>query len=126
MAEEKEGWLEGPMRPEEVTASLKDEACIASPRFPPVQSDKIRCVDDFSMPLVNMAFASPERMMLGEVDEVAAKQASPNIEVYLATGEGLQGYWHKIYRVPRHRQLLGRTLDLLAEYRQLAVAPESK
>ena len=108
MAEQKVGWLEGPFSHPELDR-LFPQGWLPAKRFGILQGGtKLRVIDDYSLPQINAAFSVSEKLTLDDVDAVAglAKMMLMKAE---ARGESLE--------------LLGRTLDLKAAYRQLALAP---
>lgn len=104
---------------------------VPSRRFGVKQGSKVRPVDDFSEFLINEAVSVTEKIDLGGLDELvatarewaAAVSDDRRIEVRADSGEVLSGILHPEWSVADARRLRGRTLDLKAAYKQLAVRP---
>ncbi len=103
------GWLEGPVEPEQLDL-LFPNGWVPARRFAVTQADKMRLIDDYSLPQVNAAFSASERILLDDVDRIGGL-AKFMMMAALQSG--------------KPTKLLGRTLDLRAAYRQLGVASES-
>ncbi|OLP80428.1 hypothetical protein AK812_SmicGene39165 [Symbiodinium microadriaticum] len=98
------GHLEGPLEFESVP-----EDCLISSRFPIMQGDKLRPIDNYSSSLINDTVTVSEKPVTHSIDEIAL----------LIT---------KLSRVARKKglkEVFGRTADLKSAYRQLAIADES-
>ena len=98
------GHLEGPFEFESVP-----EDCLISSRFPIMQGDKLRPIDNYSSSLINDTVTVSEKPVTHSIDEIAL----------LIT---------KLSRVARKKglkELFGKTADLKSAYRQLAIADES-
>ena len=98
------GHLEGPFEFESVPAD-----CLISSRFPIMQGDKLRPIDNYSSSLINDTVTVSEKPVIHSIDEIAL----------LIT---------KLSRVARRKglkELFGKTADLKSAYRQLAISDES-
>ena len=98
------GHLEGPFEFESVPAD-----CLISSRFPIMQGDKLRPIDNYSSSLINDTVTVSEKPVTHSIDEIAL----------LIT---------KLSRVARRKglkELFGKTADLKSAYRQLAISDES-
>ena len=104
-----QGWLEGPVEPEQLDL-LYPGGWVPARRFAVSQAEKLRLIDDYSLPQVNAAFSASERILLDDVDRIG----------------GLAKFMMMTaIQAGKPTKLLGRTLDLRAAYRQLGVAAES-
>jgi len=103
------GVLTGPFTQADLEQKFGD-LYIVSRRFGVFQNNKWRPIDDFSQPLVNSAVQVTEKLQLGGVDEVAAM-----IRYVLTHAQSTESL-----------QWAGRTVDLKAAYRQLAIADSDK
>ena len=99
------GWLAGPFVSGELDVKFP-EGWLPAKRFPLQQGEKLRLIDDYTAPHTNKAFSASEKISLDNVDEIASV-----VKYFMmqAKDSGLS--------------LRGRTLDLKAAYRQLAVSP---
>ena len=98
------GHLEGPFEFESVPAD-----CLISSRFPLMQGDKLRPIDNYSSSLINETVTVSEKPVTHSIDEIAL----------LIT---------KLSKVAKKKgltELYGRTADLKSAYRQLAIADTS-
>jgi len=109
MQEVEQGWLEGPLEPEQLDL-LYPAGWVPARRFAVSQADKMRLIDDYSLPQVNAAFSASERILLDDVDRIGGLT---KFMMMTSLQEAMP------------TKLLGRTLDLRAAYRQLGVATES-
>ena len=106
---------------------------VVSSRFGLEQGKKLRPVDSMTEPFVNAAFRAREKLNLHGVDQLAALtrailgcvSSDRRIEIRLSCGEILRGWLAQELSLEDAGTLLGRTLDLEAEYRQLLVAEAS-
>ena len=100
---------------------------LACRRFGVKQGGKIRCCDDFSEFLVNASVTSPEKLVLGDTDEIFGMAramlgaVSDNREVRVPSGpSGFHtGTLHASWTIDEARDLVGRTVDLKSAYKQL-------
>ena len=107
------GWLLGPFSSEALDAEFP-AGWLPARRFGVTTGSgattKVRVIDDYSLPQTNSGYSSRERIHLDDIDSVAG----------LAKFMVMKA---KALGVPL--EVLGRTLDLKAAYRQIAVSPES-
>lgn len=131
LKEAEQGWLSGPFSSErEVTEALKTDNWICTRRFPLRQSNKIRLIDDGLESGLNSAYSSFNKLKLMDMDSVVAMVQLLLQSIHgkgrfcfrLSDGRLLEGMVHSDWR--RNPKLLGRTLDLTAAYKQLAVDPK--
>ncbi len=133
LQEVERGWLTGPLEEEDVRQWL-GPLFVVSKRFGISQSDKIRSIDDMSESLVNAAYESTYRLDLPGVDGIAvmartfveAVSDDRRVQFSLSTGEELCGWLHQSMDVAAGRNLVGRTLDLDAAYKQVPIARGSQ
>ena len=130
LAEAEAGWIDGPFYDEcEVSERVKTTDWICARRFPLQQPTKIRLIDDGLESGLNSAYSCYNKLTLMDMDAVVALantvlQAFASNGVFrfsLFTGEFLTGKIHGGWN--SDSTLLGRTLDLKAAYKQLAVNP---
>ena len=95
------GWIV-----EEVDAINLEEGTILSPRFIIQQGEKSRAIDDFTFSSINSTIGTSEKIVLQGVDEIAS------LIKHLFTA-GID-------------DLEGRTFDMEAAYRQLAILPSER
>ena len=105
LEERDRGWLIGPLSWDEL-----EENAVVSKRFPLQQGAKLRPIDDFSMSLVNATVSMRDQATTDGVDVIAATMC-----VFMKT----------LVSQGKCAQLLARSFDLSAAYRQLCVAPSS-
>ena len=129
LAEAEAGWIDGPFYNEcEVSERVKTTEWICTRRFPSQQPTKIRLIDDGLESGLNAAYSCYNKLTLMDMDAVVALantvlQAFASNGVFrfsLSTGDltgKIHGGWNS------DSTLLGRTLDLKAAYKQLAVNP---
>ena len=106
-------WLRGPFNEQQITHELATDKWICIRRFALQQSDKVRIIDDCREPKMNTALSTPEKLELMGVDNLV------NSALHLAR---IQNQLHESCR----RQVLGRTLDLTAAYKNLACSPPTR
>ena len=133
LAEVGKRWLTGPYSPSEITEIL-GPIWTLSRRFGLVQGEgekaKLRPIDDYTFGDVNKAYGTAEKLDLGGVDEVAglvklimgAVATDGSISITSADGSKLVGKLHHTMDIKASRSIVGRTMDMLAAYRQLALA----
>ena len=130
LAEAEAGWIDGPFYDEcEISERVKTNDWICTRRFPLQQPTKIRLIDDGLESGLNSAYSCYNKLTLMDMDAVVALantvlQAFASNGVFrfsLSTGEFLTGKIHGGWN--SDSTLLGRTLDLKAAYKQLAVNP---
>jgi hypothetical protein len=95
----KRGWIV-----EEVNVDNLEEGTLLSPRFIIQQGEKSRAIDDFTFSNINSTIGTSEKIVLQGVDEIAIKH------VFTA---GID-------------DIVGRTFDMEAAYRQLAILPSER
>ena len=123
-----DGWLAGPYYSEDEVSKLLDTSdWICTRSFPLRQTSKVRLIDDGLESGLNSAFSCYNKLRLMDMDAVVALshtvvQAFNSRGVFnirLSDGTILEGPVHKAWG--SKARLLGRTLDLTAAYKQLAV-----
>ena len=133
LAEADDGWLTGPFYSEsEVTSKVGTGDWICTRRFPLKQPDKIRLIDDGLESGLNSAYSCYNRLELMDMDSVVSLTHSilkafkgsgdRTFKLKLGSGETPEGSVHKSWG--KTCSLVGRTLDLKAAYKQLAVSPD--
>ena len=106
MKEVSRGWLKGPLKRD----SLPDGSSI-SRRFGLWQKTKYRCIDDFSGSLVNATCSVYESPLLRTID----------------ISSSLLNLWmESMNRCANRQQILGRSFDLKAAYRQLFIKADDR
>ena len=126
------GWLSGPYDERQV-AQLVGSRFVASRRFGLVQSDKVRAIDDMSESFVNASFGSSYKLDLPGIDGITTMARTwlesvkddRTVRFSLSGGKVLSGILHSSFTVPAAKDLVGRTLDLDAAYKQLLTAKSS-
>eukprot|EP00438_Fugacium_kawagutii_P001998 Skav208915 [mRNA] locus=scaffold787:29327:30871:- [translate_table: standard] len=108
MQEVEQQWLKGPFTEQEVTEMVGDVYWIATRRFPLVQSDKVRLIDDALASGLNSGYGTSNKLQLFDVDLLVATIL--NLQKASKNRSPLWGSCPK---------LLGRTLDLSSAYKQL-------
>ena len=130
MSEAEAGWIDGPFYDEsEVSEWVKTTSWICTRRFPLQQPTKIRLIDDGLESGLNSAYSCYNKLTLMDMDAVVALantvlQAFASNGVFRissSTGEVLTAKIHAGWNSDSTR--LGRTLDLTAACKQLAVNP---
>ena len=131
LQEVEDGWLGGPYyTEEEVSKLLKTSDWICTRRFPLKQTSKIRLIDDGLESGLNSAYSCYNKLQLMDMDAVVALSNAilqsfcddGHFDFRLSDGSCLSGKIHKSWG--QSAKLLGRTLDLTAAYKQLAVSPD--
>ena len=127
-----EGWLSGPYySEEEISRLVETDSWICTRRFPLQQPNKVRLIDDGLDSGLNSAFSSYNKLKLMDMDSVVSLVnvvmksvlgGAEQLTFRLSNGEVLEGSLHPAWK--NNFSLLGRTLDLTAAYKQLAVKPE--
>ena len=102
LEERDRGWLIGPLSWAEL-----EEYAVVSKRFPIQQGAKLRPIDDFSMSTVNTTVSMRD-------------QATDGVDIIAAT---MCVFMRALTKQGRSTQLLARSFDLSAAYRQLCVWP---
>ena len=105
LEERDRGWLIGPLAWSEL-----EPHPVVSKRFPLQQGSKLRSIDDFSMSMVNATVSMRDQATRDGVDVIAAMMC-----VFMRT----------LSKQGKGSQLLARSFDLSAAYRELCVAPSS-
>ena len=130
--EVEQGWLTGPLDEHGVSAIVGPLWTLAR-RFGILQSGKTRVIDDYSEPYVNAAYGGLDKLNLGGVDEIAAMlkeillaiRDDRTVLITFSSGKQLRGVLHASMEPTEARDIVGRTLDMKAAYRQLPVASSS-
>eukprot|EP00435_Cladocopium_sp_Y103_P013398 s4340_g3.t1 len=129
------GWLEGPYSKKELDV-LFQEQWLPVRRFAVWQRSKWRAIDDFSECGVNSTFSYLERIDLKALDEiiwiacgfVKFCMFEEHFDFSLSTGERLCGSvdpeWRKL--TGDSIQLVAKTIDLKAAYKQFPIFPEHR
>ena len=99
------GWPIGPL-----DVSSLDSDVVVSRRFPLQQGAKICPIDDYSMSSVNATVGTTEQATTDNIDVISAMLAE---------------LMKQLTRAGRRTEVLARSFDLSAAYRQLCVAPGS-
>ena len=100
------GWLKGPIKKADLV-----KGCSISKRFGLWQKTKYRCIDDFSGSLVNSTCSIFESPLLHTVD---------------MSGALLNSWMSTMNTDLSRQQILGRSFDLKAAYRQLFIKAEDR
>jgi hypothetical protein len=124
--------LAGPWSTEELKSKL-GPLWIAARRFPIVQGEKVRPIDDFSEFGVNQAFGARHKLKMNSVEAVVAiarawvECVNPDRSFALKDNEGgcWQGMLHEEWTIEGWRSIQGRLTDLKSAYKQLAAHPAS-
>ena len=106
LIEVERGWLVGPLEWE----ALPPTATV-SRRFPILQSDKVRPIDDFSQSQVNSTVTSHEQATVDGPDVICS------LALYLMK---------RLQKFGKSTELQGRALDLSSAYRQLPIKDDSR
>ena len=127
-----EGWLSGPCYSEaEISRLVDTDNWICTCRFPLQQLNKVRLIDDGLDSGLNSAFSSYNKLKLMDMDSVvflvnlvmkSVLGGAEQLGFRLSNSEVLEGSLHPAWK--NNLSLLGRTLDLTAAYKQLAVDPK--
>ena len=126
-----QGWIAGPFEDEpSVSKHLGTSEWFCTRRFPILQGEKVRIIDDCLQSGLNSAYAAFNKLKLMGADHFISlvlllirAAATPGSQVKLASG--------KVLEVVRHPGwgtglgLLGKTLDLASAYKQLGCRPET-
>ncbi|CAE7488572.1 unnamed protein product [Symbiodinium sp. CCMP2592] len=132
LGEVEQGWIDGPYWAEsEVSERLGSAEWMCTRRFPIVQGPKVRIIDDCLQSGLNSAYAAYNKLRLMDADAFISLvlllircSHQPGSMIQLDSGEQLV--------VKRHPEwgdgldLLGKTLDLSAAYKQLGCRPDTK
>ena len=105
LEERDKGWLLGPL-----DWDALDPDTVVSRRFPLQQGSKIRPIDDYSMSSVNATVGTTEQATTDSIDVISSMLAE---------------LMKQLTRCGKDTQVLARSFDLSAAYRQLCVAPSS-
>ena len=131
VAECNKGWVSESLTLQELEDRLGPDFVVAR-RFGIRQGGKIRCIDDYSISGTNATVTTKEKLDLYGTDEIFAMlkliissvDSSGCVHIKLPSGSILSG------RIPRGRtaadamKWLGKTFDLKAAYRQIAVSQD--
>ena len=134
LAERDRGWLVGPFSSMEQYEQTLGHTPHVSRRFPLDQSDKIRSIDDLLESGVNTTFGCQDKLVLHDVDFVAAmirtiqSVLSGNESVCDSTGTPRVVSTHSAWNSGNTpiREWAGKTIDLSEAYKQCAVHPDSR
>ena len=126
------GWLEGPYTYEQLLKDLGEFT--VSRRFGVPQGKDVRVIDDYSESLCNAAFASPIKVKLAGLDEIAvtakamleAVRDDRTVRVRLPDGKCLEDRLSEELTVEEARSLAVRVADLKSAYKQLLVSADSR
>ena len=125
LQEVKNGWLQGPLTFDEVSALFPNGFCI-SRRFGIMQSGKLRSIDDLSESGINGAYGASEKLSLLGTDMVCSlvrtfidSVKDGIVSIKLDSGRCFSGKLHSEWAGVNLSELLGKTLDLHKAYRQL-------
>ena len=124
LQEAQQGWITGPFHSE--SAHLGTSQWLCARRFPIVQGDKVRIIDDCLQSGVDSAYTTLNKLRLMDADHFISLvlciiKAASHHRSTVALGAG----------VTRHKGwgeglgLLGKTLDLASAYKQLGCRPET-
>ena len=105
LQEVEKGWLEGPIQWDRLSGGA-----VVSRRFPLQQGQKLRPIDDYSMSQVNAALTTRDQATAGNVDVVCAM---------------LLSYIRSFQDAGKASDIVARSFDLSAAYRQLCISDES-
>ena len=105
LEEKDKGWLVGPLDWNDL-----DTDTVVSRRFPLRQGSKIRPIDDYSMSSVNATVGTSEQATTDSIDVISAMLAE---------------LMKQLSRAGKGTQVLARSFDLSAAYRQLCISPSS-
>ena len=105
LEERDKGWLIGP-----IAWSDLEPHSVVSKRFPLQQGSKLRPIDDFSMSMVNATVSMRDQATTDGVDVIAAMMCV---------------FMRSLAQQRKGSQIVARSFDLSAAYRQLCVAPSS-
>ena len=124
-----QGWLLGKCYSIEEAHRIVGSYPHLSRRFPLIQTDKVRAIDDLLESMVNSSWGSYEKLNLLDADSVAAlirhvEKVFKEKEISTVTrvGTKVQTKLHSAWTTSGNWQ--GRTVDLKAAYKQLCVKPE--
>lgn len=131
LEEEQAGWIRGPFSIHQINEQFPGGWAV-SRRFGLQQGNKLRVIDDCRQPGINSALTSVEKLSLMDVDSLGAvlifilSAIGPDNEITVEMSDGtrLTGTVHTGWKGKIQWQ--GRTLDLKAAYKGLAVSPGSK
>ena len=128
-------WISGPFNTiDEVTANLGTDSWIPSPRFGLQQGSKVRSIDNYTAGGINGAFSANEKVVLQGVDQICALAKAMltavdsvgKIRLVSTSGKVYEGRLRSSWTLAKVRSVVGRTLDLEAAYRQIALKQEEQ
>jgi len=132
MDEVADGCPRGPFTPHEVNQRV-GSLWVAARRFPVIQGEKLRPVDDFSACMVNAAFGAEEKISLKSLDSVvgharawiSSRGSDDTVTVTDTSGREWSAALHDEWKdeADSWQQVLGRITDLKSAYRQLPCHP---
>jgi hypothetical protein len=132
--EAESGWLTGPFyNLHDLSLHLNNQEPHLSRRFPLVQGDKIRSIDDLCESNVNAAFASCEKIWLMDTDYIvngiSTVERTLNNDlpsIFDSSGNAVVVNLHHFWSTSKDVGWKGRTIDLKAAYKQLHVCPTNR
>ena len=115
------GWLRGPFCEEQVTEELGTDEWLCVERFPLLQKDKVRLIDNCKVPRINNALVTTEKLDLMGIDHIS------NLALLLSERMSDKARNPEWDRMPKDLlEVVGRTLDLKAAYKNLACSPDTR
>jgi hypothetical protein len=131
LEEKANGWLIGPVdEGAELLEYTDQQLPHVSRRFPLVQGEKLRPIDDFAESGVNLCHGRCDKLFLMDVDYVAALLRALEIVIFKEQ-PNLVSETGKLYPVDQvgdteQIKFLGKTIDLKSAYKQLFVKREDR
>ena len=129
MTEVQEGSIRGPYTVEQIK-SLVGPRWTAARRFPIVQKEKVRPIDDFSASGLNSTFGTEEKASMRGVDQIVpwsrawAHSIKDGKVVLTESGGKVHSFdLHEEWSPSEWTNLVGRVADLKKAYKQLASSP---
>ena len=131
LQERDKGWLRGPFSEDQICAMLGgSQQWLATRRFPLQQKDKVRMIDDCLDSGLNSAFSSTNKLVLLDVDALAAmilcamKAVGSETATRVSLSSGAILTLQPSHEWGGSLRLLGRTLDLESAYKQIGACVE--
>ena len=131
LSEVKDGWMEGPFESASaVTQHLGSDTWLCSRRFPLVQGDKVRLIDDAKESQLNTAYYATNKLALQDVDCLVSLVMQMcrcfvqrrEFAMRLSDGSTVSGRVAPDWGP--EVSFLGRTLDLSSAYKQLPTSDQ--
>ena len=131
LSEVKDGWMEGPFESASaVTQHLGSDTWLCSRRFPLVQGDKVRLIDDAKESQINTAYYATNKLALQDVDCLVSLVMQMcrcfvqrrEFAMRLSDGSTVSGRVAPDWGP--EVSFLGRTLDLSSAYKQLPTSDQ--